>query len=180
MLVVLDTLTPAERLAFVLHDMFAVSFTEIAPIVERSPEAARQLASRARRRVQGAAPHADIDFARRRAVVEAFLASSRAGDFTALLNLLDPDVVVRADVTAVQVGAAQEIRGADAVATTFAGRARVAQPALLDEAMGAVWMQGGQPRIVFAFTIIEGRILAIDLVADPARLGALNVALLPT
>src|SRR5436190_416876 len=131
MLVVLDTLSPAERLAFVLHDMFAVPFDEIAPIVGRSPDAARQLASRARRRVQGATvPEADL--ARRRAVVDAFLAASRGGDFEALLAVLDPDVVLRADEAVARSGAPREVRGAAGVAGTFSGRARAAQPALVD------------------------------------------------
>src|SRR5436305_2614807 len=145
LLVVLDTLAPAERLAFVLHDMFAVPFDEIAPIVGRSPAAARQLASRARRRVQGPAAAPDADPGRQREVVDAFLAASRGGDFDALLALLDPDVVLRADGTAVRAGAPGEARGAVAVAGTFSGRARVAQPALVDGMAGAVWAPGGRP-----------------------------------
>ena len=176
LLVVLETLTPAERLAFVLHDLFAVPFEEIAAIVDRSPTAARQLASRARRRVQGAAaPGADVDLARRRQVVAAFLAASRGGDFEALLGLLDPDVVVRADATVVRSGVAAEILGAAAVASTFAGRAQAARPALVDGSAGAVWMHGGRPRVVFYFTIADGRIVAIDLLADPDRLGELDL-----
>jgi RNA polymerase sigma-70 factor (ECF subfamily) len=177
LLVVLDTLAPAERLAFVLHDLFAVPFTEIAPIVGRTPSAARQLASRARRRVQGTAPGA-ADRARQHEVVTAFLAASRAGNFTALLAVLDPDVVVRADAAAVQVGAAREVRGAPAVAEFFAGRARVAQPALMDGTVGAVWAPGGQPRVVFRFTITAGKIAAIDLLADPARLAQMDLTIL--
>ncbi len=144
MLVVLDTLPPAERLAFVLHDMFAVPFDEIAPIVGRSPDAARQLASRARRRVQGASADPVADRARQREVVEAFLAAARDGRFDALLALLDPDVVVRADRAAVQAGASEEVRGAEAVAGTFSGRARAARAALVGGAVGLVWMQQGQ------------------------------------
>ena len=174
LLVVLETLTPAERLAFVLHDMFAVPFEEIAAIVDRSPTAARQLASRARRRVQGAATP-DADLARRRHVVAAFLAASRSGDFEALLALLDPDVVLRADATVVRTGAAAELFGATAVASTFAGRAQAAQPALVDGSAGAVWVRDGQPRVVFDFTITDGRIVAIDLLADPDRLGELDL-----
>ena len=132
LLVVLDTLTPAERLAFVLHDMFAMPFEEIAPIVERSPAAARQLASRARRRVQGADATPDTDLTRRREVVRAFLAASRNGDLGALVAMLDPDVVVRADPAAVRTGAEAETRGAQAVAATFSGRARAAKLALID------------------------------------------------
>ena len=178
MLVVLETLAPAERVAFVLHDMFAVPFEEIAPIVRRSPAAARQLASRARRRVQGAATVPDADLARRREVVDAFLAASRGGDFDALLAVLDPDVVLRADRAAVRMGASMEVRGAAAVADTFAGRARAAQPALVDGAVGLVWASGGQPRVVFGFTIARGKIVEIELVADPERLGQLDVAVL--
>jgi RNA polymerase sigma factor (sigma-70 family) len=177
LLVVLDTLAPAERLAFVLHDLFAVPFEEIAPIVGRTPTATRQLASRARRRVQGAdAASADRD--RKRAVVEAFLAASREGDFGALLALLDPEVVLRADSAAVLAGAAPEIRGASAVADTFKGRARVARPALVDGIAGAVWAPGGRPRVVFAFTFAGERIAAIDLLADPERLGQLDLVIL--
>jgi RNA polymerase sigma factor (sigma-70 family) len=175
LLVVLDTLTPAERLAFVLHDLFAVPFEEIAPIVDRSPAAARQLASRARRRVQGAPPP-DADLARQRAVVDAFLAASRQGDFEALLALLDPDVVLRADPAAVRTGAAAEARGAAAVAGTFSGRAQTARPALVDGAPGAVWAPGGRPRVAFGFTVADGRILAIDLLADPERLALVEPA----
>jgi RNA polymerase sigma factor (sigma-70 family) len=175
LLVVLDTLTPAERLAFVLHDLFAVPFEEIAPIVERSPAAARQLASRARRRVQGAPPP-DADLARQRAVVDAFLAASREGDFDALVALLDPEVVVRADRAAVRAGASEEVRGVAAVAGTFSGRARAARPALVDGAPGAVWAPGGRPRVAFGFTVTSGRIVRIDLLADPERLARLQLA----
>src|SRR3989441_13163523 len=139
LLVVLETLAPAERVAFVLHDMFDLPFDEIAPIVGRSPTAARQLASRARRRVQGAATVPDADLTRQREVVDAFLAASRGGDFDALLAVLDPDVVLRADRAAVAAGASGEVRGAPAVARQFSGRARVAQPALVNGAAGAEW-----------------------------------------
>jgi RNA polymerase sigma-70 factor (ECF subfamily) len=178
LLVVLDTLNPAERLAFVLHDIFGVPFEEIAPIVERSPVAARQLASRARRRVRGAATAPDADLPHQRAVVDAFLAAARGGDFAALLAMLAPDVVLRADRAAVQSGAEQEVRGAAAVAGIFAGRARVAQPALVNGAVGAVWAPGGRPRVVFGFTITGGQIVAIALVADPARLRQIDLAIL--
>jgi len=181
MLVVLDTLAPAERLAFVLHDMFAVPFEEIAPIVGRTPAAARQLASRARRRVQGGADsEVEQDGRRRQEVVEAFLAASREGDFDALLALLDPDAVCRADAAAVLAGATAEVRGAGAVAETFAGRARAARPALIDGAPGLVWSHGGQPRVVFLFTITGGTVTAIDLVSDPTRLAALAITPLHT
>ena len=177
LLVVLETLAPAERVAFVLHDMFDLPFDEIAPIVGRSPAAARQLASRARRRVQGVtAP--DVDRTRQRALVGAFLAASRDGDFEALLAVLDPDVLVRADAEAVRMGASAEVRGAPAAADTFKGRARAAQPALVNGAVGLVWAVRGRPRVVFGFTITRGKIAGIDLVADPARLRQLQLAVL--
>jgi len=188
LLVVLETLAPAERLAFVLHDLFAVPFEEIAPIVGRSPAAARQLASRARRRVQGAPAAPDADQSRQRAVVAAFLAASRDGDLTALLALLDPEVVLRADPVAVAASAARvgqgapklapEVRGASAVAEVFAGRARAARPALIDGVPGATWAPGGQPRAVFAFEIAGGTIVAIELFFDPARLGQMDLVIL--
>ncbi|MGH8824107.1 MAG: sigma-70 family RNA polymerase sigma factor [Jiangellaceae bacterium] len=178
LLVVLDTLTPTERLAFVLHDMFAVPFDEIAPIVRRSPAATRQLASRARRRVQGAGPAPDADLSRQREVVSAFLAASRGGDFEALLALLDPEVVLRADAATVSQGAQSEVRGARSVADTFVGRARAAKPALVGGAAGAVWAVHGTPRVVLDFTIMDGRIAAIDLIADPAILDQLDLVIL--
>ncbi|HYT71091.1 MAG TPA: sigma-70 family RNA polymerase sigma factor [Gemmatimonadales bacterium] len=178
LLVVLETLAPAERVAFVLHDMFDLPFDEIAPIVGRSPAAARQLASRARRRVRGAATVPNADLTRQREVVEAFLAASRGGDFDALLAVLDPDVALRADPAAVRMGAAADVRGAKAVAETFAGRARAAQPALVNGAAGLVWAAGGRPRVVFGFTITSGKIVAIDLVADPERLRQLDLVVL--
>lgn len=175
--VVLDTLTPAERLAFVLHDLFAVPFDDIAPVVGRKAAAARQLASRARRRVQGATVAPDP--VRQREVVAAFLAASRGGNFDALLALLDPDVVLRSDAAAVQTGADREVRGADQVAATFAGRARAARPALIDGWPGLVWSQGGTPRVVFAFTIAGATVVAIDILADPDVLADLEVEFLP-
>jgi RNA polymerase sigma-70 factor, ECF subfamily len=178
LLVVLDTLNPAERLAFVLHDLFAVPFDEIAPIVRRSPTATRQLASRARRRVQGAAPDSDVDLTPQREVVDAFLAASRGGDFNALLAVLDPDVVLRADHVAVQMGASEEVRGATEVAGQFSGRARATQPALVNGAIGLVWASGGLPRVVFDFTIMGGKIVAIDMLADPECLSKLELAVL--
>ena len=178
LLVVLETLTPAERVVFVLHDMFDLPFNEIAPIVGRSPTAARQLASRARRRVQGAAPSGDADRSRQRQIVDAFLAASRGGDFNTLLALLDPEVVLRADQAAVQAGASSEVRGADDVAKTFAGRARAAKPALVNGAVGLVWAPGGRPRVVFGFTITDGKIVAIDLIADPEQLRKLDLVIL--
>jgi RNA polymerase sigma-70 factor (ECF subfamily) len=170
LLVVLQTLAPAERVAFVLHDMFDVPFEDIAQIVRRSPVATRQLASRARRRVRGAGAGTDADRTRQREIVDAFLAASRGGDFQTLLALLDPDVVVRADRSAVQVGASREVRGAAAVAETFSGRARTAEPAMVNGAPGLVWAPGGKPRVAFAFTVANGKILAIELLADPDAL----------
>jgi RNA polymerase sigma-70 factor (ECF subfamily) len=167
LLVVLETLPPAERVAFVLHDMFAVPFDEIAPIVGRSSVATRQLASRARRRVQGAGPTSDSDLARRRQVVDAFLAASRRGDFQALLAVLDPEVVLRADDAVVQMGGPRDVRGERAVAETFSGRAQAARLALVDGAPGAVWTVDGRPRVVFLFTVANGKIVAIDMLADP-------------
>jgi len=178
LLVVLDTLAPAERLAFVLHDMFAVPFDQIAPIVGRSPAAAKMLASRARRRVQAAATVPHTDLPRQRTVVDAFLTASRGGDFAALLEVLDPGVVLRADRAAVLAGAAAEVRGAAAVAETLSGRARHARPALVDGAAGAVWAPGGRPHIVFGFTIRGGKIVEIDILADPERLRQLDLAVL--
>ena len=187
LLVVLETLTPAERLAFVLHDVFDVPFEEIAPIVERTPAATRQLASRARRRVQGAAEPERADLPRQRAVVDAFLAASREGDFAALLTVLDDEVVLRADRTAVQTAAAnaargaptlaRRMRGATTVANAFAGRAQVLQPALINGRTGAVWMVKEQPRAVFEFTIVGDAITAIAIVTEPARLKRLTVVL---
>jgi RNA polymerase sigma-70 factor, ECF subfamily len=175
LLVVLDTLAPAERLAFVLHDMFAVPFDEIAPILGRSPAAAKQLASRARRRVQGADATAGTDLTRQREVVGAFLAASRSGDFDALLALLDPDVTLRADQAAVQMGAAAQARGAAEVAGTFAGRARAARLMLVNGVAGAVWAHRGQPRMVFGFTITNGKITEIAMVADPEEISQLDL-----
>jgi RNA polymerase sigma-70 factor (ECF subfamily) len=178
LLVVLDALTPAERLAFVLHDMFAVPFDEIATIVGCSSPAARQLASRARRRVQGSTPDQRTGGNRQREIVDAFLAASRGGGFDALLALLDPDVVVRADAAAVAFGAAAEVVGAHAVAETFSGRARAARLALIDGAAGAVWTQGGKPRVVFAFTVVGAKVVGIEMLADPDRLAALDLVTL--
>jgi RNA polymerase sigma-70 factor (ECF subfamily) len=174
LLVVLDTLTPAERLAFVLHDMFAVPFEEIAPVVERSPAATRQLASRARRRVQHARAQPG-EISRRREVVAAFLAASREGDFDALLTMLDPDIVLRADNAAAQMGADAEAIGARAVAGVFSGRAKALRPALIDGAPGAVWTLRGETRVVFAFTFTGGTITAIEQIADPERIARLEV-----
>jgi RNA polymerase sigma factor (sigma-70 family) len=178
LLVVLETLAPAERIAFVLHDMFDLPFDEIAAIVGRSPAAARQLASRARRRVQGSATVPAADRRRQRAIVAAFLTASRGGDFSALLAVLDPDVVLRADATAVQMGAPAEARGAAVVAETFSKRAQAAQPATVNGAAGLAWAPGGHPRVAVTFTFGGGRIASIDLVADEERLRQLNLILL--
>jgi RNA polymerase sigma-70 factor (ECF subfamily) len=182
LLVVLETLAPAERLAFVLHDMFAVSFDEIAPIVGRSPTAARQLASRARRRVQGKATVPNADLTRQREVVDAFLAAARGGDFDALLAVLDPDVVHRADRAAAPPGGS-EVRGAPAVANgalTYSRRARFAQPtlALVNGAVGVVVAPRGRLSRVVTFKIRRGKIVEIDVLADPARLRQLDLAVL--
>jgi RNA polymerase sigma factor (sigma-70 family) len=179
LLVVLDTLAPAERLAFVLHDLFGVPFDEIADIVDRSPAATRQLASRARRRVQGAAAVPDADLGRQREVVEAFLAASRGGDFDGLLALLDPDVVLRADAGAVPVGGSRVVRGARAVveqALTFHRLAQFARPALVNGAPGILTAVDGQAVAVMGFTISDGRITEINILADRERLQRLDVA----
>jgi RNA polymerase sigma-70 factor (ECF subfamily) len=181
LLVVLETLSPAERLAFVLHDMFSVPYEEIAPVVGRSPTAARQLASRARRRVQGEAHVPDTDLATQREVVDAFLAASRGGDFDALVALLDPDVVLHADREAVPSRAPTVIRGAHAVARgalASSARARFTQPALVNGAVGLVMAPRGQLFLILGFTITDGKITEIDVVADPARLRQLDLAVL--
>lgn len=181
LLVVLETLTPAERLAFVLHDMFAMPFDEIAPIVERSPVAARQLASRARRRVRGAAPTPDVDLESQREVVDAFMAAARDGNFDALVAILDPDVVLRADAGAAPAGMSREVRGAEAVAgqaLMFSGLDLYMQHALVNGVAGAVSTRDGQPFSVAGFTIRGGRIVEIDILADPERLRALNLKIL--
>ncbi|MFK0260401.1 RNA polymerase sigma factor SigJ [Streptomyces angustmyceticus] len=181
LLVVLETLAPAERLAFVLHDMFAVPFDEIAPLLDRTPAAARQLASRARRRVQGTAPAADTDLARQREVVDAFLAASRGGDFEALLAVLDPDVVLRADAGDAPEGVSKLVRGARAVveqALTFSRFAAFARPALVNGAPGLVTARGGRPFSVMGFTVAHGKIVEINILADLARLSRLDLTIL--
>jgi RNA polymerase sigma-70 factor, ECF subfamily len=178
LLVVLETLNPAERLAFVLHDMFAVPFEEIAPIVGRTPAAARQLASRARRRVQGTPGVPDADLGRQRRIVEAFLAASRSGDFQGLLAVLDPDVVFRADDAAQRLGSLAEIRGAAAVAQTFKGRAQGAKPALVDGSMALAVILGGQLRIVLRLTIAGDKITAVEAVADSEHISRFDVEVL--
>ena len=175
MQVVLDRLPPAERVAFVLHDVFGVPFEEIAGIVGRTPVAARQLASRARRRVQGQPDSPAGGTAEHRRIVEAFFRASRSGDFAALLEVLDPEVVLRPDAAALQIGArtgwiSGELRGATAVAQRFAGQAQAAQVAIIDGAPGGAWVAGGKTRVAFLFTIAGGKVAAIDLVADAGQL----------
>ena len=181
LLVVLETLSPAERLAFVLHDMFAVPFDEIGPMVGRSPAAARQLASRARRRVQGEAPAPDPDITRQREVVDAFFAAAREGDFDALVAVLHPDVVLRSDGGAARPGATHVVHGAEAVgrrAMTFARLSPFVRPALVNGAAGVVVAPRGRPFSVMAFTVRDGRIVAIDGLADPERLKELDLTVL--
>ncbi|WP_455709614.1 RNA polymerase sigma factor SigJ [Micromonospora sediminicola] len=177
LLVVLDTLTPTERLAFVLHDMFAVPFDEIGPLVDRSPAAARQLASRARRRVRGQAPAPDPDLARQRAVVDAFLTAARDGDFDALIAVLHPDVVLRSDGGTARARHTTVLTGAPAVAaqaTTFGRLSPYARPVLVNGAAGVLVSAGGRTLSVMAFTVVAGRIVAVDVIADPRRLAALD------
>lgn len=182
LLVVLDTLSPVERLSFVLHDIFDVPFDEIAPIVGRTPVAARQLASRARRRVrrqpleENEAPVTDL--AAQRAVVEAFLAASRNGDFAALVAVLDPDVELRTNEVAARAQAPRSARGARAVAEQLVGRAKALQMALVGEQVGAVYATGGRVHVAFTFTMKAGRIVAIEAVADRKRLSQLNPRIL--
>lgn len=183
MLVVLETLPPGERVAFVLHDMFDLPFEEIAPILDRSPAAARQLASRGRRRVQGAPVMPEADRQRQRAVVDAFLAASNHGDFSALLAVLAPDVVLRADAVAVQMSAARahlgapqlapEVHGPDAVARVFHGRASAAQAATVNGVPGVVFAPGGRPFSVFDIVVEGDRIVEIILTANPDDIGAM-------
>ena len=186
LLVVLDSLAPAERLAFVLHDMFAVPFDEIGAMIGRSPVAARQLASRARRRVRGGSA-AEGGTAREREIVTAFLAASRQGDLQGLIDLLDPDVVLRADGAAVEAAAAnrargapeltREARGARLVAATFSGRARMAKLALVDGGYGAVFSVGGKPWAVFGFSVVGDRIVELEIMTDAATLEMVEIAM---
>jgi RNA polymerase sigma factor (sigma-70 family) len=181
LLVVLETLNPAERLAFVLHDMFAVPFDEIAPIVDRSPEAARQLASRARRRVQGEPATPDADLHTQREVLDAFLAAAREGNFEALLEVLDPDVVLRADRGAVSIGASRVVRGAANVGRQAFAFSRLdieVRPALVNGAVGTVTLRDGRPFAIAGFTIRNRRIVEMDVFADPERLSRLDLVVL--
>ena len=178
LLVVLDTLTPAERLAFVLHDMFAVPFEDVGEALHRTPAAARQLASRARRRLRGATPNPDADLSRQREVVDAFLAAARSGDFDGLVAVLDPDVVFRADTGGVPPRARPPVSGAEEVARRILARgapfAPLARPAVVNGAAGLVVASPRRPIAVIGFTVAGGRIVAIDLVADPAKLRGLG------
>jgi RNA polymerase sigma factor (sigma-70 family) len=178
LLIVLETLAPAERLAFVLHDMFAIPFEEIAPIVERSPEATRQLASRARRRVQGERTDPDPDLDRQREVVDAFLTAAREGEFDALVAVLDPDVVLRADLGG---GVTREVRGIEAVtsqARSYSRLGLVSHPALINGAVGVVSTRDGRPFSIGAVTVRHGMIVKLDFLADPERLARLDLTLL--
>jgi RNA polymerase sigma-70 factor (ECF subfamily) len=177
MLVVLGNLNPAERIAFVLHDIFALSFSEIAPIIGRNEAAARQLASRARRRVQGAETTADIaEFKRKRELVDAFLAASRTGDFEKLLTVLDPKVVLRNDTAFAPVSNSPVVHGSQAVAKQFAGRAQGAQPVLVNGSVGVVVAPRGRLLFVLELTVADGKITEIDMIADQARLRQLDLA----
>ena len=179
LMVVLDRLGPAERVAFVLHDVFAVPFDEVAEILGRTPDASRQLASRARRRLQGTPPTADLDLVRQRDVVDAFLRAARGGDFDALMSLLDPDVVMLPDAAAVGMGSLRETRGAEAVATALSGGARGARLAVVDGVAAFVWAPGGgQIRGVVQFTLRDDRIVAIDVIGDADRLAQLDIVVL--
>ncbi|MFF7882068.1 sigma-70 family RNA polymerase sigma factor [Streptomyces sp. NPDC007896] len=181
LLVVLDTLAPAERLAFVLHDMFAVPFDEIGPMLERSPAAVRQLASRARRRVKGASPLPEADLARRHRVVDAFLAATRGGNFDALVALLHPDVVLRADQAVIPTPEPVVVRGAHTVAKgamAATGRAAFTGVALVDGTVGLAMAPRGRLSVVLVFTIADGLITEIDVIAEPDRLGRLEISVL--
>jgi RNA polymerase sigma-70 factor, ECF subfamily len=178
LLVVLQQLAPAERVAFVLHDLFGIPFADIAPVVGRTPDATRQLASRARRRVRGATVGSEADLARQREIVDAFRAASREGDLDRLLALLDPEVVVRSDATAVSLGSAPETRGTAEAVAFFKRRARGAVRAVVGGAPGLAWAPDGVPRVAFVFTLAGDRIAGIDLVADPDRLEELEVQIL--
>jgi RNA polymerase sigma-70 factor, ECF subfamily len=180
LLVVLDSLGPAERVAFVLHDIFAVGFDEVAEIVGRSPAAARQLASRARRRVQGTSGPTQLDLVRQREVVDAFLRAARTGDFDALVKVLDPTVVLHADAAAEEMGSFPTTEGAVQVASMLAGGAQTARRATVNGLAGLVWAPGGRVRSVIQFTVVEGLITAIDVTADAERINGFDIAVLDT
>lgn len=177
LVVVLEHLTPAERLAFVLHDVFDLPFDQIAPVVGRTAAAARQLASRARRRVRGADTGNAPDVARRAEVVRAFLAASRSGNFQALLELLDPEAEARSDFAAVAMGSPDSVHGADAVAQMFSGRAKAAKAAFIDGEAGAVWAHGSTVKVAFLFTVAGDRVMGIELVADADTISGFEVSL---
>ncbi|KAA2266071.1 sigma-70 family RNA polymerase sigma factor [Solihabitans fulvus] len=181
MLMVLETLSPAERLAFVLHDMFAVPFEEIAPMIEKSPAATRQLASRARRRMQDQAPAPDPDLARQRKAVDAFFAAARKGDFDALVNVLHPEVVLRSDGGVARTRHTVTLRGAQVVASqalTFSRLAPFARPALINGVAGVVVIAKDRPLSIMAFTVTDGQVVSIEVLADPARLQDLDLPVL--
>jgi RNA polymerase sigma-70 factor (ECF subfamily) len=173
--VVLDTLTPAERLAFVLHDLFAVPFEEIAEMLGRSVPATKMLASRARRKVQGSDASGEVDRSRQRVVVDAFLAAAHAGEFEALLALLDPGIVLEADATGVKMGSPAIVRGASDVAAVFSGRAEAARAAFVDDGVGLVWFVGGKPKVVWEFMVGDDQVVHIDMVASAARLAEMQI-----
>ncbi len=176
LLVVLSTLSPTERVAFVLHDAFAVPFSEIGLVLGRSPNAAKQLASRARQKVHGSAPSPEFDVAEQRKVVDAFLAAAREGALDRLVSLLAPDVALDADAIAVSMGSPAALRGSDQVAGMFSGRALGAEVAVLDGAAGLLWQVGGQPKVAWEFTVQDGLVTHIDMVADPTTLVSLEPA----
>jgi RNA polymerase sigma-70 factor (ECF subfamily) len=178
LMVVLDRLGPAERVAFVLHDVFGVPFDDVAEILGRTPDASRQLASRARRRLQGSTPDGRLDLARQRDVVDAFLRAARGGDLDALMQLLAPDVVMVPDAAAIAMGSLREARGADAVADALSGGARAAVRATVDGAPAWLWAPGGHVRGVVQFTVRDGRIVAIDVTGDAQRIAELEIVAL--
>jgi RNA polymerase sigma-70 factor (ECF subfamily) len=180
LIVVLDTLSPAERLAFVLQDMFGVPFDDIATILGRSPAATKMLASRARQKVRGNAEGTDADPARQRAVVDAFLAASRAGDFDALVALLHPDIALEADAAAAKMGSPDVLRGAAAVANMFCGRAEGARPAVIDGAVGFAWAVAGRTKVAWDVAIVDGKIAHIDMLAARDTLAALELEVVET
>ncbi len=177
LLIVLDRLTPSERISFVLHDTFAVSYEEIAGVLGKSPEACRQLASRARRRVR-IAEDPTSDPQRQREIVQAFLAAAKSGDFQMLLSLLSPDAELVADPAAIAMGAPMRLAGSDAVASRFSGQAKGACTALLDGLAGLVWAQGGTPKVAFDFTVVAGKVTRIEMIADCDVLGEIEIDVL--
>jgi RNA polymerase sigma-70 factor, ECF subfamily len=178
LMLVLDRLGPAERVAFVLHDVFAVPFDAVAEILDRSPDASRQLASRARRRLQGGDPTARLDLVRQREIVDAFLRAARGGDFDALLQLLDPDVVLIPDAAAVAMGSLREMHGAEAVANALSGGAQGATLAIVDGVAAFVWAPGGEVRGVVQFTVRDDRVVAIGVTGDAERIRAFDIVTL--